>query len=202
MTSLTSLCLMLFLPTTFPGPNTDTSGFGQLTATEALIRQEIVRLGGDWESGTRPQLVGYLGPKFQSRHFEMLTHLPNVAFFAAHDTEFDGYGLSCISRIRNIGVIEIVRCRVSTGSLSILRANRQLTSLLVESALVRDDFFEDFSELVNLRTIDFVDMYIPDVLVDELAKMNWLKECGFTNCRGLSEDAMFRLKKALPHTEF
>lgn len=190
------------LATMSAGPQADPSAFGQLTCTEALIRQEIIRLGGDWESGKRPQLVAFVGPKFEPRHYEMLTHLPDVSFFSATDTTIDAYGLSCISQINNVDRIDIVRCRVVSGSVSVLRASRRLNSLWVESSVIHDEFFGEFSELVNLRTVVLEDIQIPEGLVDELAKMHWLKTCQLIRCRGLSDADMQELKKALPTTEF
>jgi hypothetical protein len=42
---------------------------GQLTVTEQLIRQVVLRLGGDWESSAMPKLVGFLSDKLESKRF-------------------------------------------------------------------------------------------------------------------------------------
>ena len=58
------------------------NSLAQLTATEQLIRKEIVRLGGDWEGQSKPILVEFIGPRFDVGKFEMLTHLKGWNFLS------------------------------------------------------------------------------------------------------------------------
>lgn len=150
---------------------------GQLTVTEQLIRQEVLRLGGDWESSAKPKLVGFLGDKFESKHFEMLTHLPTVKWFAAHDCPIDSFALACISQIRQLERIDIVRCRLESECLSLLKSNREL------------------------KTIKFDSTTVSEKLIDELSQLTGLKNILFDDCDGLTEQLYSKLKTAIPEAE-
>ncbi|KAA0142888.1 hypothetical protein FYZ48_00425 [Gimesia chilikensis] len=78
--------------------------YGKLTVTENLIRQEIIRLDGDWESGAKPAFVSFRGDKFTSRHFEMLTHLPAMKYFHADGCAVNPFALACLTQVRHLQI--------------------------------------------------------------------------------------------------
>lgn len=149
--------------------------YGQLTVTENLIRREIVRLGGDWESGRKPLLVSFLGDKFESRHFEMLTHLPTVEFFHAEDCLLDQFALACLSRMHRLERLDITRCSLKSESLSLLRGNRELKEIYLESITVTKQ------------------------VIAELATLEQIKTLMFDDCEGLTEERLSTLRAALPN---
>ncbi|MEX0715003.1 MAG: hypothetical protein WD066_00370 [Planctomycetaceae bacterium] len=148
--------------------------YGQLTVTEDLIRREIVRLGGDWESGRKPVLVSFLGDKFESRHFEMLTHLPTVEYFHADECFIDHFALACLSQVHDLERLDIKRCSLKSESLSLLRGNRELKEIYLESITLTDKVIAEIATLEHIKTLVFID------------------------CEGLTAERMSTLKAALP----
>jgi len=94
----------------------DVHPYGKLTVTEDLIRQETVRLGEDWESGAKPKLVYFLGDKFESRHFEMLTHLPTLEYFHADRCAIDEFAMACLSQTHQLERLDIVQCKLEPNT--------------------------------------------------------------------------------------
>ncbi|QDT88743.1 leucine-rich repeat domain-containing protein [Gimesia algae] len=151
--------------------------YGKLTVTEDLIRREIIRLGGDWESGEKPKLVSFIGDKFESRHFEMLTHLPTLELFYVDTCAIDDFALSCLSQIHQLKRLQIVECKLEPESFSLLRSNRELREIIFDSVI------------------------IPDQLMTELAKLPNLKSISFNDCKGITKEQIATLKAALPNVK-
>ncbi|MBI1249054.1 hypothetical protein GC197_14580 [bacterium] len=148
--------------------------YGQLTVTEDLIRQEIIRLGGDWESGAKPTMVCFLGKKFESRHFEMLTHLPSVKFFHTDGCPIDQFAFACLSQVRQLERLDIKNCRLASKGISLLQANRELKELRFESVIVSDELIEEVGTIKHLNLVVFSD------------------------CKGMTHVQLKKLKIALP----
>ncbi len=151
--------------------------YGKLTVTEDLIRREIIRLGGDWESGAKPKLVSFIGDRFESRHFEMLTHLPTLEWFYVDTCAIDPFALACLSQIHQLKRLQIVECKLKPESFSLLRINRELKEIIFDSAI------------------------IPDQLMTELAKLKNLKSISFYECKGITQEQISTLKAALPNVK-
>ncbi len=152
----------------------DGQTYGQLTVTENLIRQEVVRLGGDWESGRKPQYIAFLGDKFKSRHFEMLMHLPSVTFFHAEDCPVDAFALACLSQVSQLERLDIERCKLESECLSLLRRNRELNKIYL------------------------IDIVLSDKLIAELGALKQLETINFIDCEGLTDERLSALKVKLP----
>ncbi len=148
--------------------------YGELTVTETLIRHEILRLGGDWESGAKPILVSFIGENFQSRHYEMLAHLPSMQFFHAEDCEVDHFAFACLSQVRQLERLDLKGCRLKPEGLSLLQANRDLAEFHLEAITVSDELIEKIGKLKQLKHIVFVD------------------------CAGMTDDQLSKIKTALP----
>ncbi|MCH9654315.1 MAG: hypothetical protein K0U86_18700 [Planctomycetes bacterium] len=147
--------------------------YGKLTVTEDLIRREIVRLGGDWESGEKPKLVSFIGDKFESRHFEMLTHVPTLESFYVDTCAIDEFAMACLSQIHQLERLDIVQCKLEPKSLSLLRGHREL------------------------KVIFFDSVFISDQLMTELAKFQNLRKIVFADCKGITQEQLSTLKAAL-----
>ncbi|MCA9021769.1 MAG: hypothetical protein KDA74_16580 [Planctomycetaceae bacterium] len=151
--------------------------YGKLTVTEDLIRREIVRLGGDWESGEKPKLVSFIGDQFESRHFEMLTHIPTLELFYVDTCAIDEFALACLSQVHQLKRLQIVECKLEPESFSLLRSNRELKEIIFDSVI------------------------IPDPLMTELAKLKNLKSISFEECKGVTKEQISTLKAALPEVQ-
>lgn len=151
--------------------------YGKLTVTEELIRREILRLGGDWESGEKTKLVSFIGDQFESRHFEMLTHVPTLEGFYVDTCAIDEYALSCLSQVHQLERLDFVECKLEPESFSLLRSNRELKEIIFDSVT------------------------IPDQLMTELAKLKNLNSISFIDCKGVTKEQISTLKAALPKVQ-
>lgn len=148
--------------------------YGKLTVTEDLIRREIIRLGGDWESGAKPKLVSFLGDKFESRHFEMLTHLPTLEYFHADRCVIDEFAIVCLSQLHQLKRLDIKRCKLMPKCFPLLQGN------------------------CVLKEIQFESVFISEQLITEIAKLQNVRKIVFIECKGITKERISTLKSALP----
>jgi hypothetical protein len=173
---MTHLSTLVLVALTAMSPSAADQPYGRLTVTEDLIRREIVRLGGDWESGAKPMLVAFLGDKFESRHFEMLTHLPTAEWFVVDGCSIDYFALACLSQVHQLERLDITRSKLESECFSLLRGNRELKEIYFESIALSDEF------------------------VAEIARLGHIRKLIFTDCDGLSDERLSTLTAALPDT--
>ena len=97
------LCIMLFtLPFLNPAE-------GQLTYTQDLIREEIIRLGGEWEGSDAVKRICFEGELFRTEHFEMLSHCTGLEWFGALDIRLcDKDALKHLLQIRSLIRVDLL----------------------------------------------------------------------------------------------
>jgi len=187
-------------------PASSTSTFGELTVTENLIRQEILRLNGDWESGSKPKLVAFLGKEFKSNHYEMLSHLPTLEyFFVQNGSVVDNYAVKCLSTVTSLKRLDFVRCEFDTTCLSLLDSNRDLRELNFEEVNFTDSLLHGMTQLnrVEKLTLSHVDLSdVADKSIDRIARMESLKKCQIWDCRGVSSERIKQLTREFPNIEW
>jgi hypothetical protein len=183
-----------------------TSHWGQLTVTESLIRQEILRLDGDWESGAKPKLIAFLGQKFDSPKYEMLTHLPTVETFSAQECrKIDNFAIKCLSTIIFLKRLDFVRCEIDATCMSLLGSNRELREITFEEIQLKESVMDGITQLKQVETLIFnnVDLsLVSDDTIDRVSRMNSLKRCLFWDCRGMSTQRIEQLKATIPNVEW
>lgn len=199
--SFNSGCMCLLSAIVMLPPMSEPPAYGKLTVTESLIRQEILRLGGDWESGTKPKLIGFLGENFESEHFEMLTHLPSVEFFIVQECPVDDFAIKCLSSVAALKRLDFVRCDFDATCLSLLRSNRELRALRFEETRLCDKAMRELTRVTQIEILEFSDVDlsgVSDETFDRLARMSSLKSLTIWNCKGLTAARIERLKSAVP----
>jgi len=169
--------------------------------TERLIRDEILTLGGDWESGSKPQLIVFDGASFTTGHFEMLAHLPSVTHFVARNCTVDGFALACLSRVRQLDRLDLVRCNIDSPSFSALKGNRLLREIHIESAELSNTFLLELASLQQIEKLDLAEIVVPPNFVQCISDMKNLKECYLVNCQGLDSLSLETLKLNLPNAK-
>ena len=123
----------------------------QAPYTQRLIRQEILRLDGEWE-GDLPKRICFTGEKFASDHFEML----------AHCTELDWLGFISISEckaedLKHLGNLQALRridfyesdCLLE--GLKFLANCRSLTEIRIESKIVDANALNSLASIRSLQ---------------------------------------------------
>ena len=173
----------------------------QLTATEQLIRNEVIRLGGDWESGTKPQLVAFVGDRFDSEHFELLTHLPDLRWLAVTDCDIDCFGLSCISQLARLERIDLTRCRLDLKCFALLKRNRSLREIYLHSVEMDAISMAQLATLHHVEILMMTDLNVNEKMINELLKMKQLKKCMLVDSDGYSMPLEKQLLNGLPNLE-
>ena len=152
------------------------NSLAQLTATEQLIRKEIVRLGGDWEGQSKPILVEFIGPRFDVCKFEMLTHLKGLNFLSVSDCNTPTQAIHCISQIEDLKELQIINSKVDGSSFSNLANCRNLSSIQLDGVDISPSFLDELIKLKNLRKLTVRNSTVPEKFDTEVAKMPSLTE--------------------------
>lgn len=166
----------------------------QLSVTEALIRDEVQRLGGDWEAAREPKLVAFHGARFESKHYEVLTHLPTLTYFHASECVFDSFSVRCLSQIGYLDRLDLVRCNAEVD-ISPLRFSRRLKEIHLTSLRLSDRFCDGLGKLSQLKKLVLVDVIFPEGGGEQLRQLENLRECNFVNCTNLSDEVQQWLRQ-------
>jgi|GEM_PF-1562648 len=181
----------------FVGPNC----YGQLTATEELIRAEVLRLGGDWESGDSPVLVGFWGASFEQKHFEFFSHLKTVKTLMLLEVGVNAEALCYISRIDSLNRLTIEDTKFDGIGLSALSRNRQLADLTIRYAKFASNTAIGLSELTSLESLTLEDVEISAEHFKQIQNLEKLKVCTITSVNFIPMDVIETLKRSLPDCE-
>lgn len=173
----------------------------ELTVTEALIAREIVRLDGDWEVPWEPRLVGFLGNKFESKHYEMLTHLPTVTSFMVAEGVLDNFSLTCLSRVTELRFLDIQYSQVTAESFSLLRSNRNLQRLSFDGVSLPAGAVAEIAKLTQIEELSFSDVEFNEGVVESLSSMQNLKHIHIFSCDGIEQEDIAVIEAALPNLE-
>ena len=155
----------------------NTEVFGQLTTTEDLIRKEIDRLGGAWEGQISPAMVEFIGPRFDARQFEMLSHLKTVRILSIHDCDVPAEAIHWIAQMEGLEHLEITNSKVDGACISHLKNNRKLKTLRIENVNISDAFLAGLKNLTNLQELYVDYSVVPQDFDGEVLKMPTLKRC-------------------------
>ena len=154
-----------------------TEAFGQLTATEDLIRKEIDRLGGAWEGQIEPAMVEFIGPHFDARQFEMLSHLKTVRILTIHNCDVSTKAIQYIAQMEGLEHLEIFSSKVDGTGISHMKNNRKLKTLLIEDVNISDAFLAGLTKLPQLQELYVDYSIVPQGFDIEILKMTSLKRC-------------------------
>jgi hypothetical protein len=176
--------------------------WGQLTATQKLIHDEIFRLGGDFETGESPALVQFIGPKFKVSDFEMLTHLPTTQTFYAKRCKLNKFSIECVSKIEGLVELGIVECEVDGDCFSSLRENKKLRSLILDDVKISKRMMVEIAQLDQLNELVLDYSVVPANFKSELVKMKSLKKCHATACGDITDKDVEELKEAFSEVDF
>jgi len=156
-----------------------TEAFGQLTATEDLIRKEIDRLGGAWEGQIEPAMGEFIGPRFDARQFEMLSHLKTVRILCIHNCDVPAEAIHRIAQMEGLEHLEITNSKVDGACISHLKNNRKLKTLQIKNVNISDAFVAGLTNLPNLQELYVDYSIVPQDFDGEILKMTSLKKCEF-----------------------
>ena len=171
--------------------------WSELTITQVLIRDEIRRLGGDWEDDGTPQLVAFTGGEFKSDHIEVLAHLPSVIAVVVSDVSVDKESMGFIGQVTELRVLDITKCKLESGCFSPLSNCKKLSRLRLEDVTLTDEMIHDISLLSQVDAL-----WISDVTVDtdnslsELLSMK-LKDFQIDTVHGASDETVSKLKRKI-----
>lgn len=166
----------------------------QLTATEQLIKSDVVSRGGDWEGATAPRLVAFLGQDFVSSDLEYLRHLPTAEIVVVENVNLDSNGTAHIAAVVCLKTLRFAGCSFPIRSFNEFKLLRKLQELRISSAELSDEQFDDIAELKNLKYLVLEKVTLKGDALNSISRMQHLKQIDFIDC-SVSDDAA--LKKAI-----
>lgn len=173
----------------------------QLSVTEELISREVRRLGGDWESGSHPALVRFSGNKFESRHFEMLGHLPTLRWFVAEDCALDNVAVAYLGRVNQLERLDIKSCKIEPKCFLLLRDNRELKKIYFESIDVSAQLCFEVANIPNLESVWIEKCKFTEKTahsLKELQSLKEMKELTISGCEGIDDAIINSLRRLMP----
>jgi hypothetical protein len=174
----------------------------ELTATEKLIRAEIIRLGGDLEAPRFPELVVFFGDKFSEDHFELLSHLPTVRWFVVDHAPATERAFGLLRECPCLDEIHLNSPQQFDGrGLGRLVLQRNLRTLHIDDAQLSDAGFDELLTLTSLKVLTLTDVDFPVNRLVELGRFTKLQELLITSTRHLSENEIEKLRAALPECD-
>lgn len=172
-----------------------------LNPTQERIKNEILRLDGDWE----PRLIGFIGPKFTQRHYEMLEHMDGVENLALMNLTVPKGAFDSIAKLRTLRWIEITDCKFPCEEIAALRRIPKLSKITIEGfdadVKLTKDGIESLSEIENLSTLELNGVEIPPNSVETLAKLKHLETLSVSAESHIDDAEIARVRKALPHCD-
>ena len=148
-TNLLILSIMLF---TLPLQN---SAEGQLTYTQNLIREEIIRLGGEWEGSDAVKRICFAGESFKTEHFEMLSHCSGLEWFSAHDIRLcEKDALKHLLQIRSLVRVDLLGAGDLANGLEHIPVRcSKLEEVNVEAKHLNMEAFSALQKVQSLRRL-------------------------------------------------
>lgn len=173
-----------------------------LSATEELIGEKIMELGGDWERPDRLEFVGFKGPKFSTRHFEYLSHLGSLKILTIDSVKFELAALSYVSSVESLEELTIRNCNFNGTGIELLANCKNLRILTLAGIEFSEEGSKGLSKLTGLKHLEFEDAMVAPELFESLHGFKNLKTCDIVATNKIDESHVNALKKALPNCEF
>lgn len=175
---------------------------GKMSATEKLIANEVIRLGGDFESLNCPELLGFEGPQFNSEHYDFLSHLPTIRIFYVFDAIADAAAFQHIGDCPSLKEVQIKNPRSFDGvGLRCLARQRNLDKLLIEKAVISTEGIGELSQITSLRELVLDEVGLPEGHLIDLARLANLKKLHLSTQNVQSQDELAKLRVLLPNCE-
>lgn len=168
-----------------------------LTVIQRLIVHEILRLGGDWE----PHLIGFEGPRFTDRHYEMLEHMTGIHTLALQKVHVPPSAFSSIAKMSTVHIVEIQDCSCSAEGIEALRRLPKLRWVYLEEVKLTKKGMESLSQLDKLEELDLDDVDMPPKSLNLLAKMRGLKKLFVFARPDPDKHEIEQLKASLPNCD-
>jgi hypothetical protein len=168
-----------------------------LTVTQELIKNEIIRLGGDWE----PRLVGFIGPRFTARHYEMLEHLTCVESVHLINVNVPPSAFSSIAKASAVRRLDIQNGSCSAEGIEALGRLPHLSRVILEGVAITKKGMESLSQLETLEHLVLDDVDVPPNSLGTLAKMRGLHSLYIATDAHIDKHEIEKLKASLPRCE-
>jgi hypothetical protein len=169
--------------------------------THSLISNEIFRLGGETEGPSKLVRVVFQGARFESAHFEMLSHLNDLREFHCNDVRASSSAmrhlemLPLLERIDINGGVELV------NGFKYLKTKACLREITLQNTVIGEESLNAIATVPNLRFLHLDRVTVHKSAVDVLPKIANKVEVWCTSVDGISEEEKRQLELALMEAE-
>jgi len=122
-------------------------------------------------------MVEFIGPHFDARQFEMLSHLKTVRILSIQDCDVPAEAIHCIAQMDGLQHLTIANSQVDGACVSHLKNNRKLKTLEIVNVEITDAFLTGLTNLPNLRELYVDYSVVPQDFDGKILKMTSLKKC-------------------------
>ena len=174
--------------------------FAQETMTTSLIRQEVVRCGGEWEGNLNIKLLGFIGKKFTNEHFEMLSHLRGIEWFYCDAIEGDSTQLRWLYDQEHLKRMDLLASGNLVNGLGLMgtRVLGRIEKLRIEKCTLSTESLTNIAKMGVLETAEFLDVTIDDVSsLTLLTKCENLKSLEIAATHPVDAEIVRRLRQTL-----
>jgi len=175
----------------------------QPVAQQTAVR-EILKLGGDWEAGSKTVLIGFIGDKFTKEKFKLLTPLVDVRILYFQDLSVGDSALVHCDKLKRIEYLQIVSCKYTGVGLKHFSESKSLKRLFIEDTPITDDGLEEIANLKNLEFISIDNYHVPSKLTEggirKLTSLKQLKQLDITMVQ-VPEGFEEEVQKLMPDCE-
>lgn len=169
--------------------------------THSLISQEIFRLGGETEGPSRLVRVVFQGPRFESAHFEMLSHLDQLREFHCNDVQASSSAMRHLEMLPLLERIDIKGGVELVNGFKYLKTQPCLREITLQNTVVGEDSLNAIAMVPNLRFLQLDRVTVHESAVHVLPKIATKVEVSCISVDGISEEEERKLEKALIDAE-
>jgi hypothetical protein len=168
------------------------------SVTESLIRDEIIRLGGEWEGGAVPARVGFIGARFSERHFEMLEHLRPFRMLTLHTVDVGPDAMKSISKLASLEKLHIEESTLASQGSVKLSGLKMLTSLKLYECKVDPHWIGAVGEIPSLKHLSLERVDLPPETLEIVGRLRNLENLNINSSREFKAEEIEKLKAKLP----
>ncbi len=149
------------------------------SVTERLIREEVMRLDGEWESdGKSIKLLAFTGGEFRSEHLEMLSHLETVEWFYCESVDVNRDDMRWLHSQTHMKQLDLLDSGEAVNGLALLgnRVLSKIERIRLSNCELDDAVLNEIKKMTSLETAEFLDVIVEAQSLSKLSACSKLKK--------------------------
>lgn len=147
----------------------------QPESQQSAVR-EILRLGGDWEAGSKTVLIGYLGENFTNDKFLLLKPLTDLRLLYFQDVPADDSAFEHCAALNQVKQLQMDSCEFTGAGLIHFANSKSLERIIIEDTPITDDGLASIAKLTSLRSVSIANYNVqPTISAKGIRALRTLK---------------------------